>query len=103
MRSPRFRRARSGFPGTGLGVAVPAVAVLALGVAGCAPPDSASDPAASDPSPASLAPDQVDAIHAIATAPIEAGRTAGMSIAVVRGTDTLLIEEFGHAALELGV
>lgn len=79
------------------------VAVLALGIAGCAAPDPASDPAALASSPASLSPDQVDAIHRIATTPIEAGRTAGMSIAVVRGTDTLLIEEFGHADLELGV
>lgn len=110
MRSPRLRRVRSGSSGSGLCVAAPAVAVpvaaCALGVAGCAPSDPASDPAASSASsasPASLSPDQIDAIHQIATAPIEAGRTAGMSIAVVRGTDTLLIEEFGHADLELGV
>ncbi|MYE35092.1 MAG: hypothetical protein F4X23_09600, partial [Gemmatimonadales bacterium] len=98
MRSERFRHARRGWPGSAL-----AAAALALGVGGCAGPDTSSDPAASDSSPASLAADQIDAIHAIAASPIEAGRAAGMSIAVVRGTDTLLIEEFGHAALELGV
>lgn len=88
---------------TGLGVAAPAAAALALGVAGCARPDPASDPTVSDSSFASLAADRIDAIHAIAVSPIEAGRVAGMSIAVVRGTDTLLIEEFGHADLELDV
>lgn len=97
------RARRHSFLRTGLGVAATAAAALALGVGGCAGPDPSSDPAASDSSPASLAADQIDAIHAIAASPIEAGRAAGMSIAVVRGTDTLLIEEFGHADLELGV
>ena len=103
MRSERFRHPRPGWNGSALRVAAPAAAALALGVAGCAPSDPTPDPAASDSSPASLAADQVDAIHAIAASPIEAGRVAGMSIAVVRGTDTLLIEEFGHADLELDV
>ena len=103
MRSERFRRPRSAFPGSGLGIAVAAVAAFAAGVVGCARPDPTSDPAASAALLTSLTSDQIDAIHAIATAPVEAGRTAGMSIAVVRGTDTLLIEEFGHADLELGV
>ena len=98
MRPKRFHRLRSRFAGSGL-----AVAVLALAVGGCARPDPTPDPAAADPSATSLTSDQIDAIHAIATAPVEAGRAAGMSIAVVRGTDTLLIEEFGHADLELGV
>lgn len=98
MRSEKFRRPRSGIPGRWL-----AVAVLALGIAGCGQPDTTPRRATSDPSSTSLTPDQIDAIHVIATAPIEAGRAAGMSIAVVRGTDTLLIEDFGHADLELGV
>ena len=98
LRSMRFRRLRAIAPGRGV-----AATVLVLCVAGCAQADPAADAAASDASLTSLTPDQVDAIHAIAAAPIEAGRTAGMSIAVVRGSDTLLIEEFGHADLELDV
>lgn len=43
----------------------------------------------------------VAAIDSIAMAGIEDGRAAGMSIAVVRGTDTLLVKAYGSADLEL--
>ena len=84
-RQRRHRPLRAGLP----------VVSIALAVGGCG--ESGSRPEGS------LTPDQVDGIHALATTPMEEGRAAGMSIAVVRGADTLLIEEFGHADLELGV
>ena len=42
-------------------------------------------------------------IDAILQAPIDAGRLAGASIAVVRGTDTIAVKAYGKANLELGV
>jgi len=45
----------------------------------------------------------VAAIDSIAMEGIGAGQAAGMSIAVVRGTDTLLLKAYGSADLELGV
>ncbi|WP_419943186.1 serine hydrolase domain-containing protein [Candidatus Palauibacter sp.] len=84
-RQRRHRPLRAGLP----------VVSIALAVGGCGEPGSRPE--------GSLTPDQVDGIHALATTPMEEGRAAGMSIAVVRGADTLLIEEFGHADLELGV
>ena len=84
-RQRRLRPLRAGLP----------VVSVALAAGGCGEPGSQPE--------GSLTPDQVDEIHALATTPREEGRAAGMSIAVVRGADTLLIEEFGHADLELGV
>lgn len=94
----RRRRPRGGLAGAIIGTG--AVAALAAGAAGCARPDA--DPGRAVPGP-TLTPDQVDAIRAAAAVPIEAGRAAGMSVAVVRGTDTLFIQTFGHADLELRV
>ena len=86
---------RNRFPGARL-----AVAALAAGFGGC----TQSSPVPGEAhTTGQLTPEQLDAIQGIAMAPIEAGRAAGMSIAAVRGGDTLLIEEFGHADLELGV
>jgi len=45
----------------------------------------------------------VRAIDSIAQEPIDAGRAAGMSIAVVRGADTILLKGYGYADLELDV
>ena len=84
-RPRRLRPLRAGLP----------VVSAALAVGGCGEPGPQPE--------GSLTSDQVDEIHALATTPVEEGRAAGMSIAVVRGTDTLLIEEFGQADLELGV
>ncbi|MDX1578885.1 MAG: serine hydrolase domain-containing protein [Gemmatimonadota bacterium] len=42
-------------------------------------------------------------VDSIARAPIEAGEAAGMAIAAVRGTDTLVLAAYGSADLELGV
>lgn len=50
-----------------------------------------------------LTSDQTAEIDAVAIAPIELGQAAGMSIAVVRGTDTLLMSSYGHADVELSV
>lgn len=46
---------------------------------------------------------QVAAIDSIALGPITAGRAAGMSVAVVRGNDTIMLKGYGHADLELDV
>ena len=94
---PRRTGGRAGLPRVqpGTRAAILRVAALAVGLGGCGAPESAPE--------GSLTAGQVDDIHAIATTPIEEGRAAGMSIAVVRGADTLLIEEFGQADLELGV
>ncbi len=43
----------------------------------------------------------VPAIDSIAATPIDAGQAAGLSIAVVRGSDTLVIRGYGSADLEL--
>jgi len=45
----------------------------------------------------------VTAIDSIAQAPITAGRAAGMSVAVVRGADTIRLRGYGYADLELDV
>ena len=45
----------------------------------------------------------VRAIDSIASAPIEDGRVAGMSVAVVHGNDTLALKGYGYADLELRV
>lgn len=45
----------------------------------------------------------VHTIDSIATAPIEAGQAAGMSIAVVRGSDEIVLKGYGRADLELDV
>ena len=45
----------------------------------------------------------VASIDSIVSAPIAAGQIAGASIAVVRGSDTIAIQGFGSANLELGV
>ncbi len=42
-------------------------------------------------------------IDSIANAPIDSGAVAGMSIAVVRGDDTIALAAYGHADLELDV
>lgn len=42
------------------------------------------------------------ALEAIARKPVEAGQVAGLSVAVVQGTDTLLLADYGLADLELG-
>ena len=47
--------------------------------------------------------EQAVAIDSIALAPITAGRAAGMSVAVVRGTDTIALRGYGYADLELDV
>lgn len=47
--------------------------------------------------------EQVAAIDSIAQAPIKTGRAAGMSVAVVRGADTIVLRGYGHADLELDV
>jgi len=45
----------------------------------------------------------VRAIDSIAQEPIDAGHAAGMSIAVVRGADTIALKGYGYADLELDV
>ncbi len=50
-----------------------------------------------------LSQEKADAIDALAAEPISAGRVAGMSIAIVRGDETLLVREYGSADLELDV
>lgn len=45
----------------------------------------------------------VATIDSIVSAPIEAGKVAGASIAVVRGSDTIAVQGFGKASLELDV
>lgn len=47
--------------------------------------------------------DQIDAIDALAAEPVSEGRVAGLSIAVVRGADTLIMRAYGSADLELDV
>lgn len=42
-------------------------------------------------------------VDSMAAAAIDSGRAAGMSVGVLRGTDTLLIRAYGSADLELGV
>ena len=42
-------------------------------------------------------------IDSIAGAPIKAGQAAGMSVAVVKGQDTILIKGYGSADIELDV
>ena len=41
-------------------------------------------------------------IDSVVSAPITAGRAAGISIAVVKGRDTILIKGYGSADLDLG-
>lgn len=69
-----------------------ALAILNVGCGGASPASEGG-----------LTPDQRAEIRAAAATPIEEGRAAGMSVAVVRGSDTLLIEAFGHADIELNV
>ena len=45
----------------------------------------------------------VAVIDSIAQAPITAGRAAGMSVAVVQGSDTIRLKGYGFADLELNV
>jgi CubicO group peptidase (beta-lactamase class C family) len=42
-------------------------------------------------------------LDSIANAPVQEGRAAGISVAVVRGRDTLLLKGYGKANIELGV
>jgi CubicO group peptidase (beta-lactamase class C family) len=42
-------------------------------------------------------------LDSIAGAPVQEGRAAGISVAVVRGRDTLLLKGYGQANIELGV
>lgn len=42
-------------------------------------------------------------IDSIANVPVEAGRVAGMSVAVVQGNDTIVLKGYGYADLELDV
>ena len=45
----------------------------------------------------------VQKIDSIVSAPIQAGKVAGASIAVVKGSDTIAVQGFGKASLELDV
>ena len=45
----------------------------------------------------------IAAIDSISQAPIATGRAAGMSVAVVHGSDTIRLKGYGHADLELDV
>ncbi len=47
--------------------------------------------------------EMVRAIDSLASAPIQRGQIAGMSVAVVKGRDTILIKGYGSADLELDV
>jgi CubicO group peptidase (beta-lactamase class C family) len=45
----------------------------------------------------------ISRLDSLAGAPVQEGRAAGISVAVVRGRDTLLLKGYGHANIELDV
>ena len=84
-----------------------ALAMTALGIgdgaAVAAIGDGAALTAITTPAPQQDAAGLAAAVAAIATEPIGGGRAAGMTIAVVRAADTLLLERYGLADVELDV
>lgn len=80
-----------------------------LAVTGCASvlePERSANPASSRTTKASTqdsdGAELTAALGVLAREPVEAGQVAGLSVAVVQGTDTLLLADYGLADLELG-
>lgn len=81
-------------PNRRMGTKLPVAGVVATVLAGCL---------AGALEGQALTAGQRAAIDSLARTPIEEGRAAGMSLAVVRGSDTLALAAYGSADLELGV
>jgi CubicO group peptidase (beta-lactamase class C family) len=69
---------------------------LLLAATGCGTAGSAPAATGADPGLVAL-------VDSIVSAPILAGQVAGASVAVVRGTDTLVVHGYGRASIELDV
>jgi CubicO group peptidase (beta-lactamase class C family) len=76
-----------------------ALALLALGLLSACASGAAR---ANDRTHADLAA-LIARLDSIANAPVQEGRAAGLSVAVVHGRDTLLLKGYGKANIELGV
>ena len=70
-----------------------------VAAAGCAGAGGSATPAGPTGGDAAL----VATIDSIVNAPIKAGKVAGASIAVIKGSDTIAVQGFGKASLELDV